>query len=112
MSSLKQHILFKCLTLILALTLLLPSAVKLSHIFEHHQHEVCYGEANAHFHSLDIDCEFYKFKLNIPFTIPENFVVFIDYTPINVFSTKEYTFLSEYQRLHFTLRGPPGINLI
>lgn len=82
------------------------------HLFEKHQHEVCYGETDSHFHTLDIDCEFYKFKLNIPFTIPEKVDVIIAYTEILNVSTKDYSFLSTYQRLHFSLRGPPAINLI
>lgn len=112
MSFLRQHILFKGLTLILVLAFLLPSAVKFLHIFEHHQHEVCYGESDAHFHTLDVDCEFYKFKINTPFTLPENLTALTVYPEINIFNTKEYCFLSEYQRLHFTRRGPPSINLI
>ncbi|MEO5789667.1 MAG: hypothetical protein ACOH2D_08640 [Gelidibacter sp.] len=109
---LRQHIAFRVLTLIIVVTLLLPSAVKLMHIFEKHQHEVCYGEADSHFHTFDIDCEFYKFKLNIPFTIPEKDDVLIAYNEILTVPTKDYSFLSEYQRLHFSLRGPPAINLI
>ncbi len=109
---LRQHIAFKILTLTLVVTLLLPSAVKFMHIFEKHQHEVCYGESDSHFHTLDIDCEFYKFKLNVPFTFPENVTVLIAYIEINTLRNKDYSFLSDYQRLHFSLRGPPAFNLI
>lgn len=112
MNSLRQHIIFKGLTILLVWTFMLPSAVKFLHIFEHHQHEVCYGEAQAHFHTLDVDCEFYKFKINVPFTIPENLAFLIIYPEIHIQSTKEYSFLSEFQKLHFTHRGPPMINLI
>lgn len=112
MRFLRQHIIFKGLTLILVVTFLLPSVVKFMHIFENHQHEVCYGESDAHFHTLDVDCEFYKFKINTPFTIPENVASLTVYPEVNIFNTKEYSFLSEYQSLHFTRRGPPMINLI
>ncbi|MBA6153605.1 hypothetical protein [Gelidibacter maritimus] len=112
MNFLRQHIIFKALTLLLVLTFLLPSAVKVMHVFENHKHEVCYGEVDAHFHTLDIDCEFYKFKLNIPFTIPQNLATLIVYPEIHIFNTKEYDFLSDYQKLHFSRRGPPVINLI
>lgn len=107
MNILRQHIAFKGLTLILVLTFLLPSAVKFMHIFEHHQHEVCYGEADKHFHTLDVDCEFYKFKINIPFTIPKNGTALIIYPETVTFNIIEYSFLSEFQNLHFTRRGPP-----
>lgn len=112
MNLLRQHIIFKVFTLILAVILLLPSTVKFMHIFEHHKHEVCYGESDAHFHTLDVDCEFYKFKLNVPFTIPEPFVHIIAYNEIKQIITTDYSFLSDYQRLHFSLRGPPAISLI
>lgn len=103
---------FKVFTLILALALLLPSAIKFLHVFESHQHEICDGEVNAHFHTLDLDCEFYKFKLNIPFTIPDNIVQQITYAEIKPVIPSQYSFLSDYQRLHFSRRGPPQINLI
>ncbi|MEO8772980.1 MAG: hypothetical protein ABI263_05525 [Gelidibacter sp.] len=109
MNFLRQHIVFKAFTLIIVVTLLLPSAVKFMHIFEKHQHEVCYGEAASHFHTLDIDCEFYKFKLNIPFIIPEKITFLIPNIEINNAPTKDYSFLSDYQRLHFSLRGPPQL---
>lgn len=112
MNFIRQHIIFKVLTLSIVLTLLLPSAVKFMHIFESHHHEICLGEADAHFHSLDIECEFYKFKLNIPFTIPENVAVLIAYAEISSLITTDYSFLSTYQSLHFSLRGPPSVNLI
>lgn len=112
MNLLRQHIIFKVFTLFLVLTLLLPSTVKFMHIFEHHKHEICYGESDAHFHTLDIDCEFYMFKLNVPFTIPEQITHIIAFIEIKQFITTHYSFLSDYQRLHFSLRGPPAINLI
>lgn len=112
MNLLKHHIIFKGLTPLLVLVFLLPSAVKAMHIFENHQHEVCLGESDSHFHTLDVDCEFYKFKINIPFTIPENSAVVIDFPKINCIIPAHYSFLSEYQSLHFSLRGPPAINLI
>lgn len=112
MNFLRAHIIFKGWTLILVLTLLLPSAVKFMHIFENHQHEVCYGESDAHFHTLDIDCEFYNFKLNVPFTLPENVSVLISLLEIKSVVKSDYSFLSDYQILHFSLRGPPAINLI
>lgn len=112
MNFLSQHILFKGFTLIMVLTLLLPSAVKFMHIFENHKHEVCYGESEAHFHKLDMDCEFYNFKLNTSFTFPENFSFLISHAEIKTPITTDYSFLSDYQKLHFSLRGPPAIDLI
>lgn len=112
MIALRPHILFKSVTLILVLAFLLPSAVKFLHIFEQHQHEICLGESDAHFHTQDVDCEFYKFKLNNPFTVPHYNVVVLAFSEIESTIPTHYAFLSEFQRLHFSLRGPPSINLI
>ncbi|WP_299390864.1 hypothetical protein [uncultured Gelidibacter sp.] len=112
MNTIRLHIFFKGLTLVLVLAFLLPSAAKFMHIFEEHHHEVCLGESNAHFHTQDVECEFYKFKLNTPFTIPENNVVVLEFPHIESIIPTHYSFLSEFQTLHFSLRGPPSINLI
>lgn len=47
------------------LAVLLPSAVKLTHAFNHHNHIVCNDDIDhdTHFHASDLDCDFYKFKL-------------------------------------------------
>ena len=107
MTRFKQHIVLKIATLLITLTLILPSVVKFSHVFSHHEHEICLGENQTHLHTLDLDCSFYKFKLNHQFTI--------DFFSYELFSVQEnhqvivsqYEFLSPFQQLHFSLRGPP-----
>lgn len=96
----------------MVLAFLLPSAVKMMHVFERHQHEICYGESDAHFHTLDIECEFYKFKINSAFTIPESVATLISYPEVGILATQAYGFLSEFQNFHFTRRGPPTFNLV
>ena len=107
-----EQITFKILTCILVVTLLVPTGVKFSHIFIHHHHEICNGEPQTHLHKADLDCSFYKFKLSSPFTIPHivNDFVFIEAGP--QYYSEAYTFLSEFQQLHFSLRGPPQIDFI
>ena len=107
MHKIRQHIIFKLVTLILAIALLVPSLVKLSHAFNHHQHEICKGEYKAHLHKLDIDCKFYKFKLSTPFSVPNYTTTIVIAEDNYKIITSEYTMLSEYQHLHFSLRGPP-----
>ena len=89
------------------MALLLPSFVKLTHVFENHKHLVCKKSQKSHFHGFDIDCEFYKFKLNPQTTlIADNFI--IANLQDNFKSiTSQYHFISDYQRLSFSLRGPP-----
>jgi len=108
----KEHIGFKIVTLSLVLTLLTPTAVKFFHIFKHHKHDICKGEYQTHLHTSDFDCSYHKFKLTSSFTLPEFstelFISEHDHKSI----VSQYFFLSEFQRLHVSLRGPPLFNLI
>ncbi len=105
----KKHIAFKIFTLIVVVSLLVPSAIKFTHAFAHHKHEVCLGGNNAHLHTLDLECEFYKFKTNTPFTLVLfNIDLFLSNT-INERITSQYHFISDYQRLQISLRGPPSL---
>ncbi|TYB76475.1 hypothetical protein ES674_11455 [Bizionia myxarmorum] len=93
--------------MLLVLAVLLPAAVKMGHVFENHVHEVCLNKSTAHFHTLDLECEFYKFKLsNHFFPIPDNFDV-LETLENHAISTSQYVFLSAFQQLPFSLRGPP-----
>ncbi len=107
MNNYKQHITFKIATLLVVVCLVLPSVVKFTHIFAHHEHEVCLGENQSHLHELDMDCEFYKFNINHYTTLTS-----FEFIPLEIIENQEiiasqYVFLSAFQRLHFSLRGPP-----
>lgn len=109
MNKLKLHITFKSLALLLAMAVLSPYAVKLSHAFSHHTHEVCDGFSNTHFHKLDLDCEFYKFKLQ-----KDSLFVANDFTETDVLITINfldtiYFFSYPHQHLSFSLRAPPEL---
>tara|TARA_R110001583_G_scaffold191529_2_gene356744 strand:- start:2757 stop:3092 length:336 start_codon:yes stop_codon:yes gene_type:complete len=107
MHFLRAHIICKIFAITLALTLLLPSAVKFTHVFNHYKHEVCLGKTTTHLHKLDLDCKFYQFKFS------GNFI--LNFYDFNVLSPDEkqleivsrYSFVNSYQQQHFTLRGPP-----
>ncbi|WP_282136084.1 hypothetical protein [Seonamhaeicola maritimus] len=111
MSKLKEHIAFKGIMLLLVAALFAPTAIKFAHVFAHHQHKVCVGEKSTHFHQIDLDCKFQKFNLhqNATFTT-FSFDAFTE-KEIQPKIESQYKFLSKYQRLHFSLRGPPAINL-
>ena len=109
MNHIKEHIVFKTLALSLVLTLLVPSALKFIHIFEHHEHEVCLGEKTTHLHKIDLECEFHKFQLNKNFTFTFSYLELFS-EEIEILETdSQYVFLSKYQSLHFSLRGPPAL---
>ncbi|WP_052461047.1 hypothetical protein [Psychroserpens mesophilus] len=107
MNNYKQHITFRIATLLIVVCLVLPSVVKFTHVFAHHEHEVCLGENQSHLHELDSDCEFYKFNINHN-TILSNFeFVTLEVHENQSIIASRYLFLSSFQKLHFSLRGPP-----
>ena len=109
MNQFKEHIVYKFSTAILILALLTPSAVKFFHIFEDHIHEVCKNNQKTHFHKVDLDCEFYKFKLNTQFVFSHNKLQFTNKTENYQPIVLQQQFLSDYQNLHFSSRGPPQL---
>lgn len=109
MSQIKEHIVFKIITFSLALMLLVPSAIKFAHIFTHHNHKVCIGGQSTHIHKVDLDCDFHKFQLNQNFTLNNSYIELFSPQEKSLEIVSQYTFLSKYQRLHFSLRGPPSL---
>ncbi|MFD2550943.1 hypothetical protein ACFSQP_03845 [Bizionia sediminis] len=109
MHKIKEHSLFKTLAILLVLAVLLPAAVKFGHIFENHAHEVCTNKSSTHLHEIDLDCEFYKFNLaNQFFQEAAEFLV-LHFEENHKIASSHYAFLSPFQQLHFSLRGPPVV---
>lgn len=112
MQKFRDQTVYKIITVILVLTLLIPSVVKLSHLWTHLHHEVCNGEPETHLHTADLDCSFYNFQLSTPFTLPTITYEFFQSEDNHPIFACYYSFLSEFQQLHVSLRGPPQIDLI
>lgn len=107
MKQLKEHIIFKLIMLTLVFSLLVPSFVKLAHTFEDHKHEACKTPQKLHFHDFEVDCEFYKFKLNKHFL---STYIFEEPTTISIGSellVSEYLHYNYNLPLYKYLRGPP-----
>lgn len=90
-----------------AVLILLPGIVSFSHIFSEHSHKLCDNYAEHHYHAKSIDCDLHKFNKKSVYTF-----VFTDYSLVSeVTEVKEkfdyYSFLNDYEPLHFDLRGPP-----
>lgn len=107
MQNVKRHIAFKILSILLLVSILTPSVVKLAHVFENHKHEVCLNTQTTHFHTLDLECEFYKFKVNNTFTISTFNIKLVAAKKSQKSINSQYSFTSYYQPLAFSLRGPP-----
>ena len=104
-------IIFKTGALALVLVVMLPTAVKLSHTFEHqnHTHQVCEEDnsSKTHFHQTDIDCDFHKFKLTKQYFF-QNEVIYLTSIKNNFkIIESQYEFVSDFQKLQTALRGPP-----
>ena len=84
-----------------------PTVAKFNHLLEAHKHEACHHPKKLHYHEVDIDCEFYKFKLNQEFHF--NVISFELIT--NTFETLKrsiyYQPITDKSSLSYTLRGPP-----
>lgn len=94
-------------TLLLVLSILAPTVVKISHAIYEHESVACTELGEIHVHEMEFDCDFQKFKLTTQFySLPTKFENKIDFVEL-VKSADFYTFLSKYQKLHFALRGPP-----
>lgn len=97
------------MAIVLILAVLIPSVVKLTHAFNHHHHMVCVDDLNhsTHFHQLDLDCDFYKFKLSNQFYFESNHKTLQDNEDNFKIIASQYQFVSDYQKLQTALRGPP-----
>ena len=107
MLQIKEHFASKILVVVLTIVLVTPIFVKLNHIFEDHKHEVCKTPYTKHFHELEIDCEFYDFRLNTEFSYSYGSLEIPFLKEISDSIISQYSFVSHYQQLQFSLRGPP-----
>lgn len=91
----------------MAISLLLPSAASLTHIFAHQEQVTCSDINDSHYHSERLDCELCKLHTT-PFLTFEisNYTLYQPPVENRKFDNP-YFFLSDYQKLPFALRGPP-----
>lgn len=111
MKKTRSHIILKIISLLLAVSFIFPYVHKFDHFFVHHKDDVCLGIVKtAHLHEININCDFYKFKIYIPQTIPPVFNVEL-FSPIENQQeiASQYSFLQNHEQLHFSLRGPPSL---
>lgn len=88
--------------------IIFPSAVDLAHIFSGHEHYTCNHYAESHFHEKTVDCEILHLQQN-PFSLtPLHSWVAMAPEMKNLPVKRDYSFLSTYQKLHFSLRAPPA----
>jgi len=104
-----KHKTIKTIALLLLLAIAFPSAVKFNHVFENHKHEVCDAPLDSHFHEIEIDCEFYKFKINTPFVLIINSINALEVKNNHKNTSSYYSFTNSYKSIGIALRGPPSL---
>lgn len=109
MSKYKDSTIFKSIIITLVITLIVPSFVKLAHAFENHKHNTCVKTQKTHFHEFNLDCEFYKFKTSPQIAVSFDFVEDLETETLISPILSQYQFISDYQKLSFSLRGPPVV---
>jgi len=103
----EKKIFFSCISMLILVALAIPDVAKISHAIYKHKEQTCIQKGTVHIHQAEFDCDFHKYHITTYF-YPEA----INYTLIlpdfRVNQNKNYYFLlSEFQKLHFSLRGPP-----
>lgn len=100
---------YKITAALVAALILLPIIVKFAHTFTHQNHYICFEKHTTHFHNKDLDCEFYKFKLNTKYLTSNKVnTKVIRTTNYKIYST-DYHFVFTYTKPPFSLRAPPHL---
>ena len=105
----QKHIITRFFALMLLVTILAPSVVKGFHALSNHEHQVCLENVDTHFHNIDLDCEFYKFHINQSLNLTVDSYEIYEPTEIHLSQESSHDFLSDFQKLHFSLRAPPSL---
>lgn len=96
------------MAIILVAIISLPSIIKIKHALTEHQSFVCKEKGKLHLHEVELDCKFDDFSFTTQIVAGNQE---IDMPTLNLETEKIknfYDFLSKYQKLHFSRRGPPS----
>ena len=106
-----HRLILKGLASILVIAVLLPTLVKVGHLFDHHEHKVCESSVTSetHFHELDVDCEFYKFKITDSFFFKPKHLESQVHNYKAKLEDSYYLYFLPHQHIISYLRGPPAL---
>lgn len=95
--------------LFLAVLIMLPFVIQLSHALHHNKHMVCSVMNQDHIHKTDLDCVFHKYNTRQHYTFTT-----IDFTLIKPkMALAQYTFtkplVAKKIRISTAYRGPPVV---
>lgn len=102
-----KNIFFSFIAMLLLSTMAIPDIAKITHAIFEHKEITCLEKNAVHFHEAEFNCEFQKYQLSTYFS-PEIYNCMAFVADFKIEQSQNYYFLlSEYQKLHFSLRGPP-----
>tara|TARA_R110000868_G_scaffold4211_13_gene26660 strand:+ start:65106 stop:65438 length:333 start_codon:yes stop_codon:yes gene_type:complete len=102
-----KKILLSCISILILAALAIPDAVKISHAITEHKEQTCVEKGTVHFHEAEFDCDFHKYHITTYF-YPQSINYTVAFQDSKIKQNQNYYFLlSEFQKLHFSLRGPP-----
>lgn len=105
----KQDLNLTLASLLIIVCMALPSVVKLTHAIQDHLELQCDENIAAHFHQSEFDCEFQKLNHSQFSYPPIQDYHFYAQVAIEKANYNFYFFLQDYQKLHFSRRGPPSL---
>jgi len=106
MKYLKKKILRIVTVAIFSLALLLPTAVKLAHTFEGHEHKAC-TDFSVHIHKKQLDCSICDFHFSIFDFTPQEQPEFLVYHSFQHIDTVYLIPELDLNLNNYFLRGPP-----
>ncbi|TVZ28528.1 hypothetical protein JM83_3660 [Gillisia sp. Hel_I_86] len=92
----------------LTFMMLVPSILSFNHVFAHDFNFACNDHSTTHLHQSTLDCEFCNFH---PTPVIKFQLFNFDLAEVLLPNKKffdSYEFLSDFQTLSFSLRGPPA----
>ncbi|MGI9552046.1 MAG: hypothetical protein ACR2MT_12665 [Aurantibacter sp.] len=98
------------IAIILTMAMQLPAAVKISHALYDHVDIDCNDYGSLHMHETEFDCEFHKYNLSTNCVVPGFQSKTQEFLVVEERNFSTYSFLSKYQKLQFSLRGPPSFH--
>ncbi|ADV51449.1 hypothetical protein I2486_20665 [Cellulophaga sp. E16_2] len=101
------NLFLSCIAICLLVALGIPDIAKTSHAIFEHKEQTCHEKTKVHFHETEFDCDFQKYHITTYFTPELYSFTLIESKFHSTVNDKFYFLLSEFQQLHFSLRGPP-----
>lgn len=104
-----QNLIVGFLSLVLATGILTPSVIQFSH-HTGHNHVSCNEHTQTHFHQFDFECKLFDFHHAPQILYSTPVYIFQIITLPRVHNFSNYFYISDGQKIYYSLRAPPAIS--